>query len=140
MPNYVSYGAARQGFIQAQARVIGSPADEQALSALAAAEARLREEEQSILVELGLAWDNNIAVLADANTAFAEARQALTVLEIETGNAARARNPSFPVFNADELAALEAANAVVEDARGVVTEAQQAFKAGVTVEQLEAVS
>jgi hypothetical protein len=140
MPNFAPYGAARQALLQAQARVAETPADEQALAAMAAAHERLREEEQPILVELGLAWDGNVTAIADANMAFTEARQALTALEIQIGVAARTRDPIRPVVNADELAALETANLVVEDARAALVETQQSFKAGVTVEQLEAVT
>lgn len=138
MPNYAPYGAARTALLQAQARVAETPANEQALAALAAAYVRLNEEEEPIRVEINQAWDNNIVSLADANQTFTEARQALAALEIETGNAARQRDPVHPIVNAEELAALETANAAVEDARTAVNDAKTTFKAGVTVEQLEA--
>jgi hypothetical protein len=137
-PNFAPYGAARTALLQALARVKETPADQQALAALATATERFRQEEQPILTEIGQAWDNNVTAIAAANQAFAQARQALTALEIQVGEAARARNPTHPLFTDDELTQLQAADAAVEDARAAVVEAKQALKAGVTVEQLEA--
>lgn len=139
MPDFTAYGAALNGLLQAQERVAQTPADEQALAAMQVATDRLREAEEPIAAELDQAWGNNITGLAAANQAFAEARQALTVLEGQVSEAARGRSPDYPIVNEEELAQLEAANATVEAARAEVADAKTTFKAGVTVEQLEAI-
>jgi hypothetical protein len=137
MPDFAAYGAARNALIQAQQRVAETPGDEQALQALQTAGERLRETEEPIRAEIDQAWDNNVAARIAANQAFTDARQALTAAELEIGAAIRARGDVIP--NVEEAVRLQDAHDAVEAARSAVAVAKQTLKAGVTVEQLEAI-
>lgn len=81
-------------------------------------------------------WNAHVAAVQEAKGAAREAVERRSVVEVEAGTAARARNPARPVLNAAEVARCATAKADVDAARTALTGAQQRFKAGVTAEQL----
>lgn len=142
MPDFTIYGNARNALLQAhQVLADALPEDvEPAQAALEVASQQLVEAEEPIRPTLDTAWDNNRAAVAAAQQALVDARQNLTAVEIEVSEAARARNPPYPLLNAEEHARVQEAEAARELARQNLAEARQMFKAGVTVEQLEAMT
>ena len=128
-----AYAAARKALLVARL------ADEPDPAAVEAAQRQLIEATTPIAVEVQAAWDRNIVAVQDAKAALVEARRAQTRVEVETGNAARTRNPFAPVLSADELDRCHEAAAVTEATRRALEEARGLFKAGVTADQLDEV-
>jgi hypothetical protein len=131
-PRFQAYATARQAFLNAS--------ESRNPVALAAAQEGLVQAEEAVRVELELAWDANIAAVQEAKAALTEAMREQARVEVEAGTAARARNPSYPLLNAEEFEACQAAAAASDAARQAIADAKATFKAGVTVEQLEAVA
>lgn len=82
------------------------------------------------------AWNANFQAMQDAGAAVVEARREQAQVETEAGNAAVARDPNYPLLNAEERARVTDAKAAVDAARKALSEAQQHFKAGVTADDL----
>lgn len=129
-----AYTQARQAVLVAK---LGDPPD---LAAVEAARERFEAATAAVADLVEAAWDRNVQAIQDAKTAFVEARREQTRVEVEAGNAARARNPSAPVLTVDELDRCRAAAAATETARETVTAAELTFKAGVTGDQLDEVA
>jgi hypothetical protein len=131
-PRFQAYATARQALLNAR--------QSSNSAALAAAQEGLAQAEKAVRVELDLAWDANIAAVQEAKAALGEVMREQARVEVEAGTAARARNPSYPLLNAEELEACQIAAAASDAARQAIADAKATFKAGVTVEQLEAVT
>ena len=129
-----AYAAARKALLVAQL------ADEPDPAAVEAAQRRLVEATTPIAVEVQAAWDANIAAVQAAKVAMIDAVRKQAAVEVECGNAARARNPTYPLLNVDELDRCHEAAAVTAATRKALEEAQDLFKAGVTADQLDGVS
>ena len=72
---------------------------------VAAAEARLLAVTESVDDAVQAAWEANLDAVQAVKVALIEAVRAQVTVEVECGNAARARNPIAPVFSVDELTA-----------------------------------
>lgn len=119
---------------RAQAKVAKTQeAYEQALADLESVSAPLADEIDRV-------WDANQQAVTAAAGQVQVAVENLARVEIEAGTAARARarGGGHPVLNDDELALIEAATAFVAEAKQAHAEAKDAFKAGVTAQQLDA--
>jgi hypothetical protein len=130
-PKLEAYGRARQAVLDAQDAI---PAE------LDAAHKALRLAEAAVADKFEAAWQANIDAIQTAKAVLTDAICEQARIEIECGNAARARNPVRPVLNVEEVNRVTAARVAADEAREAIGEAQQMFKAGVTVEQLEAVT
>lgn len=119
---------------------VESPEVAEAAKALAAAHVALRAAEEPLAGQVTVAWDANQQAVADAKEALAGSINDLAAAETRAGDAARRRDPSHPVLNADEKAACRAALERVEAAREEHRRAVGRFKRGVTAEQIEAVT
>lgn len=111
-----------------------------ARGALREASEALRAAEEPLAEQIERAWEANRQAVSDAGAAAEQAHHEWTQVAIEVGNAARARRArpeDLPVPTDDEIARVEEAGRKVVEARAAYVEAQQRFKAGVTVEQLE---
>jgi hypothetical protein len=86
------------------------------------------------------AWQSNIDAVQDAKLRVLAAQRERAQIEVECGNAARARHSTRPVLNSDEVARVREAERKVVKAREAVAAAEATFKAGVTAEQIEAVN
>lgn len=127
-----AYAAARQAVLDAQA---GDPDPE----VLAAAHRRLVEATAPVADAVQVAWDANVEAVQAAKAAVIEATYDQARVEVEAGNAARARNPFAPVLSADELDRCHEAAARTTATRQALVEAQVLFKAGVSADQLNGV-
>ena len=126
-----AYAHARKALLVAQL------ADEPDPAAVKAAERALIAATSPIVGAVQAAWDANIAAVQAAKVAMIDAVRKQAQVEVECGNAARARNPGYPLLNVDELDRCHEAAAVTAATRRAVEEAQELFKAGVTADQLE---
>ncbi len=129
MPAYPEYAAARRAVLNAQA------ADDQA--ALRTAHVQLAAATAPIAAKVEAAWNANQEALRAAQAAVTVAMNERIQVETEVGNAARARNPAYPVVTDEEKARCEAARQVWLDAKQTLEVAAIAVKSGVTAEQLE---
>ena len=86
-----------------------------------------------------VAWNVNRREIARAQADVIRLRQAQAATEVRIGNAARRRSPQYPLLTDAEMAELQRAREVVEEAKQALEAAGQQFKAGVTETQLAAV-
>jgi hypothetical protein len=85
-----------------------------------------------------MAWDANRREIARAQADIIRLRQSQAATEVRIGNAARRRNPRYPLFTDAEIAELQRTREVVEEAKQALEAAGRQFKAGVTETQLAA--
>ena len=129
---FEEYEAARQALLDAQA---AEPADPETIEL---ADDALRDAEIAVQIELDVAWQENVNTVQAAQQTVADLVREQARIEVECGTAARARNPSYPLLNAEEFDRVRTAAAATDAARQAFVAVQQTFKAGVTGEQLEA--
>lgn len=86
------------------------------------------------------AWDENRQAIQDAKSEIIRLRRAQAATEVRVGNAARRRNPQYPLLTDAEMAELQRSREIVEDAKRALEAAGERFKAGVTSEQIAAVA
>lgn len=139
------YDRAQQDLLDAQAAVaaVDVPATEIAaghpelVEQLTVAQEAMEAAIEVVADEVDAAWEANRVAVQDAKQAVTEARRAQAAVEVQVGNAARDRDRRYPVMNEDEIAQVVEARATLDTAKQALTEAEQRFKGGVTVDQLE---
>lgn len=143
-PNIEAYAAARRQVEAAETAYVIARDDPKtdetsAGEALDEAHGALLAAEQPVAEAVQAVWRANFAAVQAAKAAVTAAMRERTRVENEVGNAARARNPAYPLLNDAELTRASEAAAVYHQAVAELVAAKAQFKDGVTGEQLEAV-
>lgn len=118
------------------------PADlAEARRALGDAHEALAAATEAVQPELDAAWDANREAVETTRAAITDALQDQARVEIDCGTAARhraeqAKDPTLPTLNAAEQARVVDARSATSSARDAHQAAREAFKTGITVEQL----
>jgi hypothetical protein len=140
-PELVAYDRARTRVIEAESGIVDakSRSDTDLTTArieLAEAHTELDTATGPLEPLVAKAWDNNVGDVQAAKSEVVAAVTEQVRVELECGNAARARQPTRPVLSVQEIARCRDAEAATGRARQALDDTRARFKAGVTVEQI----